>query len=217
MEVLVEDMNEQQMAEGEDGMGRGVGAAVVVEEEKGIEVVIEIAGIVAEVEVVVGVEEEEAEDLPQTSMALQNDPPMVITNKTRGPCHLLLSLLLVPQGSPASMTHSRRQASVNNISQATRQCIQTTALAHGGMGSNTSSMGITSNTSHSMDSCLPRHSSSHISTPGSHQPLGWECLDSRRMPVCNRIFLPRASSGNRHLGCSIYRLRRGRFRWAARG
>jgi hypothetical protein len=167
-------MNEQQRAEGEDGMGRGVGAEVVVEEEKGIEIgieaVIEIAGAVAEVEAVVGVEEE-AEDLPKTSMALQNELPMVTTSKTRGPCHPLLSLLLVPRGSP-TMTHSRRRASVNNISKATRQCIQTTILVHGGMGSNTSSMDITSNTNNSTDSCPPHPSFSRTSTPGSHQPLG---------------------------------------------
>lgn len=170
--VLVEDMNEQQRAEEEDGMGRGVAVVVVVAEETETEigVVIEIVGTVAEVEVVVGVVE--AEDLPKTSMGLQNDLPMVITSKTRGPCRPLLWLLLVPRGSPATMTHSRRKASANNIRQATRHHIQTTVLAHGGTGSSTSSMDIISNNNHSMDSCLLRRSFSHTSTPGSHQPLG---------------------------------------------
>ena len=170
-EVLVEDMNEHQRAEGEDGMDRGAGAGVVVEEgiEIGTEVVIEIAGIVAEVEVAVGVVEEEAEGLPQTSMALQNDLPMVITSKIRGPCHQLLWLLPMPRGSPATMIHSRRKASVNNISLATCRFIQTIVLAHGGMASNINSMDITSN--NSTDLCPPRPSFSHTSTPGSHQPL----------------------------------------------
>ena len=173
-------MNERQKAEEEDAMGRGVGAEVVIEEEIGIEVVIEIAGTAAEAEVVVGavVVVVGTEGRLQTSMALQNNLLlMVITSKTRGPCHRLLSLLLMRRGNPATMSHSRRKTRVNDINKITGQRTQTTVLVRGGTGSNISNTGITCNTNHtntnnSTDSCPPRHSFSHISTPGSRQPLG---------------------------------------------
>jgi acyl carrier protein len=96
-----ENTNDRLRGEGEDGMDRVVGAevVVVVEEEIGIEMEIGVGSeiaTVAEVVVVVGAEEGEeeegAEDLPKTSMALQNSLPRVLTSKTRG-LYLPLRLL----------------------------------------------------------------------------------------------------------------------------